>query len=186
MVRTIESACFVVALLSAAWALPAGGQAFRTEQGQAEFTSSVPLHTFTGRSEHLNGRIYLAEQSVDFFLDLETLRTGIGKRDRDMRATLETDQYPFAEFVGRLTTPFNPDRAGEQAVRVVGTFTLHGVSRQIVVDGSLERVAGGIRVRAAWDVHLEEYDVVPPRLLVVRVDPVQKLRIDAVLAPESP
>ncbi len=164
---------------------PLQAQVYMTEGGRAEFTSSVPLHTFTGTSDRLAGRIDLAEGTVDFYLDLETLDTGIGKRDKDMRETLETDQFPFAEFFGTLATPFDPASRAAQSVRVQGTFKLHGVEREVEIEGTLQQTADGLRVEAAWDINLDDYDIVPPRLLIVKVDEVQAIRIEATLSPEN-
>lgn len=164
-------------------AAPAAGQTYATERGTVAFTSRVPLHTFTGTSDRLTGQVDLDSRAVDFYVDLETLETGIGRRDRDMRETLETDRYPFAEFTGRLTSPFDPDREGAQAARVEGTFTLHGVARPLTVAGTLERTRAGLRVRAQWEVRLDDHRIEPPRLLMMRVDEVQRVEIDAVLRP---
>lgn len=164
---------------------PTRAQSFVTEAGRAEFTSSVPLHTFTGTSDQLVGRIDLATGTVDFYLDLETLDTGIGKRDKDMRETLETGRFPFAEFFGTLTTPFDPSSRGPQPVRVQGTFKLHGVEREVEIEGTLQQTADGLTVEAAWNINLDDYGIVPPRLLVIKVDEVQAIRIEALLSPEN-
>ena len=164
---------------------PAFAQSFSTETGTASFTSSVPFHSFTGTSDHLTGRISLADSTVDFFVDLETLDTGIGKRDKDMRETLETDEYPFAEFFGKLVTPFKSDSEGAQAVRAEGTFTVHGVTREIAVDGTLQYADGALRLVAHWELNLKDYDIEPPRLLIVKVDEIQKIRIEATLNEHS-
>ena len=179
------AACLLAAVLAAA---PGGlmAQAFKTTTGHAEFTSSVPLHTFTGTSERLNGRIDLAVGTVDFYLDLETLDTGIGKRDKDMRKTLDTASFPFAEFVGQLESPIDPASRARQAVRVRGTFTIHGVAREIVVEGSITPGASSLRLEAAWELLLADYDIVPPSLLFVKVDQVQKVALNALLTPETP
>ena len=103
----------------------ADAQAFRTDAGLAEFTSSVPLHTFTGISGRLAGRIDLGDGTVDFYVDLETLETGIGKRDRDMRRALEADRWPFASFYGTLVSPFDSTSTELQPVRVRGMFSVH-------------------------------------------------------------
>jgi len=65
---------------------------YMTHSGHAEFTSRVPLHTFTGESNHLTGMINYGENIIDFYLDLNTLRTGIDRRDRDMFRTLNVDE----------------------------------------------------------------------------------------------
>lgn len=175
-----------VLLLLAVLTEPALGQAYRTDAGRAEFTSSVPLHTFTGTSDRLNGRIDLGDGTVDFYLDLETLETGIGKRDKDMKRTLETDRFPFASFYGHLVAPIDSLTAGEQAVRVTGTFTIHGVERELEADGTITLSPDGLRVRAAWTLRLEDYDIVPPRLLIIKVDQEQRIQVDALLSPEMP
>lgn len=174
-------------LAVAALALPAGAaaQTFGTTSGHVEFSSHVPLHTFTGESEQLVGEIDLAERTVDFYVDLHTLRTGIGKRDRDMRSALEAETYPFAEFFGRLLTPFDPDVREPQPATVKGQFSLHGVTREVTVAGTLQREGDGIRVRAAWSVALDDFAIEPPRLLIVRVSNEQDVSIDALLLPKK-
>ncbi len=163
-------------------AIPAQAQRYGTETGRVEFTSRVPLHTFTGTSDHLSGEIDLADGSVDFFVDLETLQTGIGRRDRDMRETLETDSFPFAEFTGRLLTTFNPQASGAQQARVQGSFKIHNVSRTITASGTLQKTGNQIRMIANWEINLKDYEITPPRLLVVRVNEVQAVRVNALLS----
>lgn len=156
-------------------------QTYSTERGTVSFTSRVPLHTFTGTSDHLTGFVNLGSREVDFHVDLETLETGIGKRDRDMRDALETDRYPFAEFTGRLTTTLDPESTARQQARVQGTFTIHGVARSRTIVGTLQKVRGGYRLRASFQVRLDDHRIEPPRLLMIKVNQVQEVEIDALL-----
>jgi len=160
-------------------------QTFRTENGYAQFTSKVPLHSFTGESDDLVARIALADSTVDFYIDLTTFKTGIGKRDKDMRKTLETDDYPFAEFFGKLTTAFDPLIETDQTAIVRGDFSIHGVTRSVEISGTLRMAGDELLLSANWELDLEDYDIVPPRLLIIKVDAVQKIRIELVLRPKS-
>jgi polyisoprenoid-binding protein YceI len=159
-------------------------QVFMTESGYVEFTSSVPLHSFQGTSNQLVGKINLNDSTVDFYVDLNTIKTGIGKRDKDMRETLNTEKYPFAEFFGKLNTPFDPTKSGKQPATVEGEFSIHGVSRQVSIDGTLERTDDGLLVEASWTINLKDYDIEPPGILFYRVDENQKLQIKALLGPD--
>jgi polyisoprenoid-binding protein YceI len=161
------------------------GQSFLTRKGHIEFDSRVPLYTFTGRSDDLNGRVNLADSTVDFFLDLTTLKTGIGKRDKDMRITLDTKKYPFAEYFGRLTTLFDPASEAEQNVHVEGSFTIHGVSRILNLDGTMQLNGDGLRITVRWELNLLDYEIVPPRILFVKVDQKQRIRLNTVLPLED-
>ncbi|MEQ9265323.1 MAG: YceI family protein [Balneolaceae bacterium] len=155
-------------------------QTFYTETGTAKFTSSVPLHNFTGTSENLVGQVNLDENTIDFYIDLETLDTGNAKRDKDMRITLETKDYPFAEFFGQLSN-YDPSSSQEQAVTVKGTFKIHGKEKEVEIDGTLTKTGDDLLVKAAWILNLSDYEIEPPRLLIIKVDEEQEIEINAIL-----
>ncbi len=156
-----------------------------TENGHAEFTSSVPLHTFTGVSDYLTGMIDFEENLIDFYLDLESLKTGISRRDRDMYRTLQVDEHPFAEFTGFFSGSVDPDAGGIQSVTVEGEFTIHGVTREISLDGTLEREGDSIRITAEWILDITDYNIEPPGILIYRVRDEMDVRIDALLEPRE-
>lgn len=141
------------------------------------------MHTFTGTSDHLVGLIDLSDSTVDFYIDLETFDTGISKRDKDMRRTLETDEYPFAEFFGKLVSDFDPTSTEPQKVTVRGEFSVHGVTRDIEVNGTLQKTDEGLKLNAAWTLNIEDYDIEPPGILFYRVDEDQDIEIEATLTP---
>lgn len=156
-----------------------------TDSGHAEFTSSVPLHTFTGESSHLAGMFDPEENVIDFFLDLNTLRTGIDRRDRDMFRTLEVEDFPFAEFSGTLDSPFDLNSSEEQTVSVTGEFTVHGVTREKTVQGTLHNQGGTLKLKAEWILDITDYDIEPPGLLFYRVRDEIDMLIEAELHPIS-
>lgn len=168
-----------------AW-LPTGlraQSAYENKTGHAEFTSSMPGFTFTGKSDHLVGKITLPDSTVDFYLDLTTLDTGIGLRNRDMRETLETKKYPFASFYGKLISPFDITRNETQLATVSGKFKVHGVSRQVTIQGKLTPTSRGLQVEASWTLMLKDYNIKPPSILFYKVDQEQKIQINTLLTP---
>ena len=158
-------------------------QVFGSDSGTASFTSKVPLHTFTGTSNQLVGQVNFDEAIVDFYIDLTTLKSGNGKRDKDMRITLETKKYPFAEFYGKLVSDFDQGLSEPQKARVKGDFTIHGVSKEVLIDGTMQMTDEGLHVMANWQLNLEDFDIVPPSLLIVKVDEVQDISINTLLTP---
>ncbi len=158
---------------------------YYTESGYAEFTSRVPLHTFTGKSNDLTGMIDPREGVVDFYLDLNTLETGIGKRDRDMFNTLEVDEYPFAEFTGTLNSSIDMELTTRQDAVVTGEFTMHGVTREVTIQGTLQKNEEGVFLEAEWILNLTHYNIKPPGILFYRVNEEQGIRIEATLLPQN-
>ncbi|WP_138429697.1 YceI family protein [Fodinibius saliphilus] len=161
------------------------GQSYLTKSGHVEFDSSVPLHSFTGISDHLVGKIDLQSSLVDFYVDMHTVETGIGKRDRDMLKTLDAETHPFAEFYGKLISDFNPQNNQPQNVTVQGEFTVHGVSNTITIDGTLQKTSDGLRLQANWTLNMKDYNIKPPGILFYRVSEKIDIRISATLPPNT-
>lgn len=173
--------CMMVAFLCPALR----AQAYMTQTGYAEFESSAPLLTFTGTSNHLQGLIDLDENLIDFYLDLNTLETGIGRRDRDMKTQyLETEEYPFAEFTGSLDSPFNPAVTDTQQVTVTGTFKVHGVEKEISINGTLTPAEDGtLHLEAGWTLLLSDYDIERPSIVFYQLADEQVISLSADLEP---
>ena len=171
----------IIYLFAFAFTSPVFAQSYYSETGTAQFTSSVPLHSFTGTSENLVGMIKLDDMSVDFYIDLETLDTGNAKRDKDMLITLETEKYPFGEFFGKITSEFDPESSDEQPVTVEGNFTIHGQTKEVTIDGTITVTEEGLLVKAGWILNLDDYGIVPPKLLIIKVDEEQAVEIETLL-----
>ena len=122
---------FAALIASVATLWVAGGacaQSYYTEKGKVQFESEATMESFTGTSESLVGKVNLADKSLDFYLDLATLTTGVGLRDEHMRENhLETEKFPFAEFFGTLEDDFDPQGTEQQEVTAKGVFKIHGV-----------------------------------------------------------
>lgn len=156
-------------------------QSYYSEVGTASFTSSIPFYEFTGSSNQLTGLIDVSKNTVDFYLDLETLDSGIKKRDKDMRLILETKKYPFAEFYGILLDSIDLKSTQVQNIRTKGNFSIHGVSQEIEVEGNLTMIDNALKLTAEWIVKLDDYDILPPSFLIIKVDPIQKIYINVLL-----
>lgn len=159
---------------------------FHTDSGVAEFTSVAPMLEFTGTSHHLTGLIDLRRNTLDFYLDLETLDTGIRLRNKHMRDSyLETDLHPFAEFKGRLAAVPKLEPDTPVAVRASGRFNLHGVDRDIEVEGTLELRNGDLHLEAGWDLRLQDYGIDVPKVVFYELSEVQKIRLKGIFTPYS-
>ncbi len=156
---------------------------YYTQSGRAEFTSRVPLHTFTGESDHLVGMIDLENNVIDFYIDLRSVETGIDRRDRDMHRTLSLDEHPYAEFTGSLESPVELAPGNEKTVTAVGEFTVHGVTREVRIDGTIKLQDDNLLLEAEWELNIEDYGIDPPGILFYRVNEIQEMRIEAAMEP---
>ncbi|MFO8029092.1 MAG: YceI family protein [Cyclonatronaceae bacterium] len=159
---------------------------FITKSGYTDF-SCLALGTigiFTGHSERLNGTLDLSGNQLDFSLDIRSLKTGIARRDRDLYKVFDADQHPKITFSGSFQPDFDPDSIEKQPVTATGIFNLHGVDRELVVDGFLQRTGNSIQLEADFQIDIRDFGVNPPEVFLVQVNGQPELHISARLVPE--
>ncbi len=156
-------------------------QTYTTESGYAEFKAKAPLNAYKGKSNELEGKINLEQATMSFELSAKSIKTGIGKRDRDMYKLLEIDQYPLVKFEGKIVSEFNADSQAQQQVTVIGDFTLHGVTRRLNIEGSLQKTSEGLKVEASWPVMISDYKMERPNILFYKVKDKHVISINATL-----
>lgn len=160
---------------------------------QVVFTSSAPMESFEGRTDRISGDLVCvpADGSGDVTLrmevDLASLDTGIGLRNRHMRENhLETDTYPTAVFTGGTVVKgdLRDLRPGATThLEVQGVIDLHGVSRELTVPADVTMGAdGSLRVSAAFVVKLSDHEIDRPRFLVMKLADEQEVAVELRLA----
>lgn len=162
-------------------------QIYQTESGNVNFLSEAALNEFNGVSDKLNGLIDLPKNLLDFYVDLNTLDTGIGLRDKHMRDNyLETEKYPFAEFTGKFNAIPGLSVGSKTPVTAIGKFKIHGVERQIEVKGTLSKNGKGeLELEAGFELLLSDYKIPVPKLVFYELAEKQEVSIKATLKPKK-
>lgn len=171
------------------------------------FTSKAPLETVKGRTGEVKGFVTFDPQDImgtakgGFEVDLASLKTGIGLRDKQMREQyLETDKYPSVVFkLTKVIQASSNTLADNQAVDLVleGQFKLHGITRDIQVPIAVKymkateetkklRPGDLLRITADFDVLLSDYNIQRPQFVILKLDDTQKISIDLMGSTELP
>lgn len=170
-------------LLTLTFALKGQCQVYKTEKGNVEFFSKASLNEFTGKSSDLNGLVDLDKNMLDFFIDLNTLKTGIGLRDRHMRENyLETKKYPYAEFTGKIDASIDLSVGQSKSVIAKGKFKIHGVEKEIDVPGKLTAISDSeLQLEAKFTILLSDYNIDIPTVVFYELAEDQIVSIKAIL-----
>lgn len=126
------------------------------------------LGGFRGTSDQVRGWVKVADltepKGAEAYAEIEvkSLRTGIGRRDRDMMRYLEAEKYPKITFL--LKEVHESARQGE-AFRVVlqGDLTLHGVTRPLSIPVEASPSEGTLRVEGKVDLRMSDFGIKKPR-----------------------
>ena len=113
-------------------------------------TKAVTGH-FSGAAD-LNGVRGWVEAPV------KTLKTGNGKRDKDLNKSMESDKYPTIRFelerVNRLV-----GSADSAAVNLHGVLKIHGVTRQVDLPATVRLTRTDARVHSEFPLSLKDYHI---------------------------
>jgi len=148
-------------------------------RGLVRFMVEGPLDDVFGETRQSSGVLTFSAEawskgSGAIAVDLNTLRTGIDQRDRDMRVEfLETSRFPRAVLViDSIEKPSAPAlAAGSQATgEVVGSFELHGIRRSVRFPLTAKMDAEGrVRVSGKFEVPFADYGVQRPQRLFLKL-----------------
>jgi polyisoprenoid-binding protein YceI len=134
----------------------------RLVSGTLSFDGHATAGDFTGTTTTVSGQVVGAPDltGVRGWVEapVQTLKTGNGKRDRDLNKSMETDKYPKMRFdLSRVTRR----GASEDSVGVVlhGQLRIHGVTREVELPGSLQLSGSQARLRTDFPLNLKDYHI---------------------------
>ena len=104
--------------------------------------------------------------------------TGIGKRDRTMRAVVfEVERFPLVVFTPRAVTGEVPEQ-GEGEVRLEGTLAIHGGEHTLSLPVTVDAGAAGIRATTTFEVPYVAWGMTNPGNAMLRVADTVEVRIE--------
>ncbi len=160
-------------------------QTYITREGEVSFFSSAPLEDI----EAVNNR-------VQALLDYSTGEMAIRMRIEDFQFPralmqrhfnerfMESHLYPEARFSGTIED-FSEKMEQGNAVGVVaaGTLTIHGVTRETEIAGTIERYGPHLICKAEFPVSVADYDISIPRIFIRNIAEVVEVTANFRLAP---
>ena len=165
------------------------------------FESKAPLEKIVGTTSKVAGHIQVNPEDITkgtmahLELDLESLNTGIAKRDEHMRSEefLHTAKFPKAilmiDKITKASSKMLTDKT-PVTVNAEGTLDLHGVKHKVKLEdvrvtyfaeseetrskmpGNLVHIDGNLAIK------LTDYNIKVPKLIVLKVDENIKISVD--------
>ena len=98
---------------------------------------------------------------------------------------VESNKFPKTEFKGMITnnSSVNYSKDGVYPVKVKGSLTMHGETKDVEADGKLTVKAGKISANADFPVTLADFKVTIPQLVADKVAKTAKITVDCQLEP---
>ena len=160
---------------------------------QVVFISRASIEEFEGVTDRIDGYVLLdgdgvragadfAGSELYFEVDLASLDTGIGLRNRHMRDNyLEVGDHPFATFGGAIERI----DASVSGFRIVsrGGFEVHGVEQPRTLECDADPDGDGWQVTCGFVVNLTDHHIEIPRIMFLKLAEDIRVEIEMRLRP---
>lgn len=94
---------------------------------------------------------------------------------------MESSMYPEATFVGNFIEGIDLTTDGTHQVRAKGRLTIHGVSRERIITGTIRIQGGKLRISSDFSVLLEDHNIAIPKIVYQKIAEEIKIHIQAEL-----
>jgi len=164
---------FAIALMTIAAAPAGASDAYKVSSG--EITVMCPLTvggSFEAKTKNLSGDVTPASDEQGAVrgalkVELQTLETGIGIRDRHMKNNyLEVEKGP--EFSTAMIEDIRVEKMAGKTV-FTAMLSLHGQKKKVTGAAELQQKDGSIKVQAQFPLKVSDFDIPAPTYLGVGV-----------------
>jgi hypothetical protein len=158
-------------------------QKFSTETGSISFFSDAAIEDISASNAMVGslfnsatGDLVYIVKVKDFIFPKALMREHFNEK------YMETEKFPKAMFTGKLKG-FDTNAKGEQNVTATGRLTMHGVTKDVQVPGTLQFEGGKAIMKAKFMVVLADYNIKIPKLVWQNIAEQIEVKIDFVYKP---
>jgi len=96
---------------------------------------------------------------------------------------MESDKYPDCKFIGKINEKLDLTKDGETKVTISGKMELHGVTRDVTMDGTVNKMGEELKLNSTFKVKVSDYNIKVPNMYVKNIAEVVDVTFASVLEP---
>lgn len=159
---------------------------FYTKNAKVNFFSATPLEDI----EASNKSAVAVLDSKTGALQFSILIKGYEFKNEEMQEHfnedyMESDKFPKSEFKGQIVnnSSVNYAKAGTYNVQVKGMLTIHGVTKEVLTNGTIKVDNDGLKANSTFNIAVADYGIKIPKLVRDKIAKTVKITVDAKLDP---
>lgn len=144
------------------------GQKYVSENAYVRFYSSAPIEDIEAENTNANSVIDLENGSVVYSIKITGFEFEKSLMQEHFNENyMDSEKYPKSTFSGKIVDWKN--ESGKREVKVTGDLTIHGVTKQVTLPGTIDVGDGTVKVESVFTVRLEEYKVKIPKAVFYNI-----------------
>jgi hypothetical protein len=157
-----------------------------TKTGKIEFVSKAPLEDIEAKNKTVTAVLDTKSGALQFSVQMKGFEFEKALMQQHFNENyVESDKYPKAEFRGVLANnaAVNYGKDGSYPVTVKGKFTLHNITKDLVVPGTIKVNGGKIDAGSTFNIRLSDYKISIPSPVKDKISNNIKVVVDTKLEP---
>jgi polyisoprenoid-binding protein YceI len=140
-------------------------QKFTAEKGSISFFSDATIEDIKAENVIIGSRFNSATGELAYIVKIIDFKFPKAlMREHFNEKYMETEKFPMSTFNGKIVG-FKAVTPGVQKVRAVGKMTIHGVTKDVDIPGTIEFANGKVLVQSKFIVKLADYQIKIPKLM---------------------
>jgi hypothetical protein len=163
---------FIILLLLPAL-LSANAQKYITKNGFIGFSSHTAMEDIKADNNQVASILNAETGDIVFQVLIKSFHFDRALMEEHFNENyMESDSIPKASFKGKITNIPAVDlkKNGTYNVTVEGSLTIHAVTNNVKIDGTLEVIPGGINANSKFSIVPEDYKIKIPGVVRDKID----------------
>ncbi len=160
---------------------------FITRNGTIQFFSKTPLEDIKAVNKNVYSSLNTATGSLQFLVQIPKFefRYSAMRNHFNDEDYMDSKKFPTADFKGKITDLSTIDftKNGSYNVNIEGPLTIHGVTKTIKTLASITVNNGQITGAATFPVKIEDYNIVPPKIVFKKIAEVVEVTVNCIYTP---
>jgi hypothetical protein len=143
----------------------AHSQKFTADKTYIKFFSDAAIEDITAENtksssifNEITGDVVFSIPNKEFEFEKSLMKEHFNEK------YLETEQFPKSTFQGKISG-YQSSITGEQKATAIGKMTIHGVTQDVQIPGTMLMANGVLTMKAKFMVKLADYKIKIPQLL---------------------
>jgi hypothetical protein len=140
-------------------------QKYAIEKSEVSFFSSTAIEDIKAINSEVKGLFNSSTYEVAFLIPIKNFQFDKSlMKEHFNEKYLESEKYPNAIFKGKIEG-VGSESNEEQAVIARGSLTIHGVTREVAIPGTLFKNGSKYVAKSKFLIKLEDYKIKIPQLM---------------------
>jgi polyisoprenoid-binding protein YceI len=157
-----------------------------TRSGKIEFTSKAPLEDIEAKNKTVTAVLDTKSGAFQFSVQMKSFEFAKALMQQHFNENyVESDKYPKAEFKGTVVNnnAVNYSKEGTYPVSVKGKLTIHNVTRDVEVPGTIKVDGSKIEAASTFNISLSDYKISIPSPVKDKISNNIRIAVDTKLEP---